>query len=85
MWFAAEGRRGWAWFYGTAFPVVLAALTAVGFVAIRDRSAFAVAILGTPWIVQLRSTEFTVCEEQLKSWLCLSRKRAITAQPSTRR
>jgi SAM-dependent methyltransferase len=36
-------------------------------------------------IVQLRSTEFTVCEEQLKSWLCLSRKRAIAAQPSTRR
>jgi hypothetical protein len=27
----------------------------------------------------------TVCEEQLKSWLCLSRKRAIAAQPSTRR
>ena len=36
-------------------------------------------------IVQLRSTEFTVCEERLKSWLCLSRKRAIAAQPSTRR
>ena len=36
-------------------------------------------------IVQLRSTEFTVCDEQLKSWLCLSRKRAIPAQPSTRR
>jgi methyl halide transferase len=36
-------------------------------------------------IVQLRSTEFTVCEEQLKSWLCLSHKRAIAAQPSTRR
>ena len=36
-------------------------------------------------IVQLRSTEFTVCEEHLKSWLCLSRKRSIAAQPSTRR
>jgi hypothetical protein len=36
-------------------------------------------------IVQLRSTEFIVDEEQLKSWLCLSRKRAIVAQPSTRR
>jgi SAM-dependent methyltransferase len=34
-------------------------------------------------IVQLRSTEFTVCDEQLKSWFCLSRKRAIAAQPST--
>ena len=36
-------------------------------------------------IVELRSTEFAVYEEQLKSWLCLSRKRAIPAQPSTRR
>jgi SAM-dependent methyltransferase len=36
-------------------------------------------------IILLRSTEFSVCERQLKSWLCLSRKRAIPAQPSTRR
>jgi SAM-dependent methyltransferase len=36
-------------------------------------------------IVQLRSTEFSVQEEELKAWLCLSRKRAIPAQPSTRR
>jgi hypothetical protein len=36
-------------------------------------------------IVQLRSADFTVYEEHLKSWLCLSRKRAIAAQPSTRR
>jgi SAM-dependent methyltransferase len=36
-------------------------------------------------IVQLRSTEFTVFEEQLKMWFCLSRKRTIPAQPSTRR
>ena len=36
-------------------------------------------------IVQLRSTEFTVCGEPFKSWFCLSRKRAIPAQPSTRR
>jgi methyl halide transferase len=36
-------------------------------------------------IVQLRSTEFTVNDEQMKSWLCLSRKRAMPAQPSTRR
>jgi len=36
-------------------------------------------------IVQLRSTEFTVYGDPLKSWLCLSRKRAIPAQPSTRR
>jgi hypothetical protein len=51
MWFAAGGRRGWAWFYGAGFPVVLAALTAAGFVAVGDRSAFAVAILATPWIL----------------------------------
>ena len=40
-----------------------------------------------PWleIVQLRSAEFGVYEEQLKSWVCVSRKRAIPAQPSTRR
>jgi len=51
-WLAAEGHRGWAWFYGTAFPVVLAALTAVGFVAIGHYySAFALAILATPWIL----------------------------------
>ena len=36
-------------------------------------------------IVELRSAEFTVHEQGLKSWLCLSRKRAIPAQPSTRR
>jgi SAM-dependent methyltransferase len=36
-------------------------------------------------IVQLRSTEFALCGERLKSWLCLSRKRAVPAQPSTRR
>jgi len=36
-------------------------------------------------IVQLRATAFTVFEEQMQSWLCLSRKRAIPAQPSSRR
>jgi SAM-dependent methyltransferase len=36
-------------------------------------------------ILQLRSGEFGVHEEQLKAWLCLSRKRTIPAQPSTRR
>jgi Protein of unknown function (DUF998) len=51
-WLAAEGHRGWAWFHGTSFPAVLATLTAVAFVAISDyHSAFAVAILATPWIV----------------------------------
>jgi SAM-dependent methyltransferase len=40
-----------------------------------------------PWleIVQLRSAEFTVYDEPLKAWLCLSRKRAIPAQASTGR
>src|SRR5262245_31367772 len=28
-WFAAEGRRGWAWFHGAAIPMVFMALTAV--------------------------------------------------------
>ena len=36
-------------------------------------------------LVELRSTEFTVYEARLKSWLCLSRTRAIAAQPSTGR
>jgi SAM-dependent methyltransferase len=35
-------------------------------------------------IVQLRATEFSAGEQRFKSWLCLSRKRAIAAQPSTR-
>jgi SAM-dependent methyltransferase len=34
-------------------------------------------------ILQLRAGEFGVNEEPLKAWLCLSRKRAIPAQPST--
>jgi hypothetical protein len=51
MWFAAEGRRGWTAFYAAAFPVVLAVLTGVGLMAIGDYSAFALAILATPWIV----------------------------------
>ena len=36
-------------------------------------------------ILQFRSGDFGVCGEQLKAWLSLSRKRAIPAQPSTRR
>jgi SAM-dependent methyltransferase len=36
-------------------------------------------------IVTLRSAEFGVEGEALKAWLCLSRKRATPAQPSTRR
>jgi SAM-dependent methyltransferase len=34
-------------------------------------------------ILQLRAGEFSVNEEPLKAWLCLSRKRTIPAQPST--
>ncbi len=47
-WFAAEGRRGSAWFYGTAIPVVFVALTAVGFAA--GVNPVAPAFLATPWI-----------------------------------
>jgi hypothetical protein len=47
-WFAAEGRRGWAWFYGATIPVVFAALTAVG-LAIGGNPG-ALAFLATPWI-----------------------------------
>jgi SAM-dependent methyltransferase len=39
-----------------------------------------------PWleILQLRAGEFGVSEAPLKAWLCLSRKRTIPAQPSSR-
>jgi len=47
-WFAAEGRRGWAWFYGTAIPIVFMALTAVGFAV--GVNPVAPAFLATPWI-----------------------------------
>lgn len=36
-------------------------------------------------ILQFQSREFDVCGEPLKAWLCLSRKRTIAAQPSSRR
>jgi hypothetical protein len=40
-----------------------------------------------PWleILLFRSGELGVCGEAVKAWLCLSRKRTIPAQPSTRR
>jgi hypothetical protein len=47
-WFAGEGRRGWAWFYGAAIPMVFMALTAVGFAIGGTPSALA--FLATPWI-----------------------------------
>jgi hypothetical protein len=47
-WFAAEGRRGWAWFYGAAIPVVFVALAAVGFAI--GMNPVAPAFLATPWI-----------------------------------
>ena len=47
-WFAAQGRRGWAWFYGAALPTVFAVLTAVG-LAIGG-NPITLAILMTPWI-----------------------------------
>jgi SAM-dependent methyltransferase len=36
-------------------------------------------------IVQLRTGEFGVFGQQMKAWLCLSRKRTIPANPSSRR
>jgi len=47
-WFAAEGRRGWAWFYGAAIPTVFVALTVVGFAIGGNPTALA--FLATPWI-----------------------------------
>ncbi|HEY8943410.1 MAG TPA: DUF998 domain-containing protein [Polyangiaceae bacterium] len=47
-WFAADGRRGWAWFYGASIPVVFIALTAAGLAIGGNPSA--VAFLATPWI-----------------------------------
>jgi Protein of unknown function (DUF998) len=46
--FTAEGRRGSAWFFGAAIPVVFVALAAVG-LAIGINPA-APAFLATPWI-----------------------------------
>jgi len=48
-WFAGEGHRGWAWFYGAAIPAVFVALTAVGRFAIGGNPV-ALAFLMTPWI-----------------------------------
>ncbi|MGH7787339.1 MAG: DUF998 domain-containing protein [Candidatus Binatia bacterium] len=47
-WFAAQGRRGWAWFYGAAIPMVFLALTLVGFAI--GGNPVALAFLATPWI-----------------------------------
>jgi hypothetical protein len=46
-WFAGQGHRGWAWFYGCAIPAVFVGLTAVG-LAIGGNPA-ALAFLMTPW------------------------------------
>jgi hypothetical protein len=47
-WFAARGRRGWAWFYAAALPTVFVALTAVG--RAIGGNPLALAALMTPWI-----------------------------------
>src|SRR5689334_7141284 len=46
-WFAARGRRGWAWFYGVTIPTVFVALTGVGFAIGGNPTALA--FLVTPW------------------------------------
>ena len=52
-WFAAQGSRGWAWFYGLAIPVAFAVLTAVG-LALGFNGA-GLAFLMTPgiWVTAL--------------------------------
>ena len=47
-WFASQGRRARAWFYGAAIPTVFVALTAVGLVIGGNPAALA--FLMTPWI-----------------------------------
>ena len=47
-WFAAQGRRGWAWLCGAGIPVVFAALTVVGLAVGGNPGALA--FLATPWI-----------------------------------
>jgi hypothetical protein len=47
-WFAAEGRRSFAWLYGAGIPLLFAALTAVGFAIGGNR--IGLAFLVTPWI-----------------------------------
>jgi SAM-dependent methyltransferase len=50
------------------------------------RSAREITIAIEPWleILQLRAGEFSVDDEPKKAWVCLSCKRTIPAQPSTR-
>jgi hypothetical protein len=48
VWFAAQARRGWAWFYGGAIPAVFVALTAAGLAIGGNPSALA--FLMTHWI-----------------------------------
>jgi hypothetical protein len=47
-WFAAEGQRGWAWFYGLSIPAVFATLTAVGLAV--GFNGGGLAFLATPWV-----------------------------------
>ena len=47
-WFAAEGRLGWAWFYGAAIPMVFMSLAAFG--KVIGINPVAPAFLATPWI-----------------------------------
>ena len=47
-WFASQGRRGSAWFFATAIPLVFLALTGVGFILGGNRVGLA--FLTTPWI-----------------------------------
>jgi hypothetical protein len=65
-WFAAEGRKGLAWFYGAAIPVVFMALTAVGLTI--GGNPVAVAFLMTPWIwVTALAIHLYRCEVKLRN------------------
>jgi hypothetical protein len=45
---AADGERGWAWFYGAAIPATFAALAVLGLVA--GFNGGGLAFLATPWV-----------------------------------
>ncbi len=52
-WFAAEGRRAWAWFYAAAIPTVFAALTAVGLAIGGNPTALAFLMMPWTWVTAL--------------------------------
>jgi hypothetical protein len=83
-WFAAEGRRGWAWFYGAGLPTVFAALTAVGLGI--GGNPIALAALATPWIwVMALAVHLYRREDQVGRRVTMprSRRKRLDASSST--